>query len=128
MKSRRLPLIAALAAFGAFAAPALAQGNYVSKSGDEIVIRPYGIERHSNRFGEEIFSLTRVVTSSGLDLRYDNDVNELHRRVSYTARSICEELDDELRGRTVTTDNQCVREAVRGARPQIEAAIDRARY
>ena len=128
MKTRSSLLIAAAATlFAGVATPSFAQ--YYD---DEIVVVPYGVQSEvtgrSSTTGApiETRSLSRVVTTEGLDLRYDAAVDELYRRIEFTARESCDEL-----GRTadiqLTTDRQCVNEAVRDAMPQADAVVARAR-
>lgn len=121
-------LFAAAAAFAGLAfmtAPAMADN-------DDIIVSP---RVHHERIGRgplgnrvERVSISDVVSARDLDLRSDYDVDVLHDRVHYTAVSLCDELDRELRGLSETSDRQCVRDAVHDARPQVEAMVDRARH
>ncbi|MGE0046620.1 MAG: UrcA family protein [Hyphomonadaceae bacterium] len=131
---RLLPLIlaAAIAAPGAYVGSAAAQDSYV-KQEDEIVVYPYGVRRERMGRGplgarmQEI-SVSRVVTTDGLDLRYDGDVSALRARVRDTAFEACAIAEDMLNDLTLTSDRECVRDAVRGAEADIDAAVRRARY
>lgn len=142
MKLQALALATTAAAALAFAAPALAKkpASYdqpiaysSSYESDEIVVVPYGIQRYETgqrtSLGgrEEVFTLSRIVTSDGLNLRYDADAAELYRRIDATARDICNELD-RATPTSSTTDRECIRDAVRQARPHADAMIYRARY
>lgn len=90
---------------------------------DEIVITaPYTVHRDG-----EAVSVSRTVSVKGLDLRYASAVEELNRRVAVTAEIACDEAEDYLRAQSATTDRQCVRNAIRGARSQVAALIDRYR-
>lgn len=136
--------LAAAAAALALAAPSIADvakkdtsyytpAAYAEAEGD-IVVRPYGIvrERTGRRTSiggrEEILSMSRVVTTAGLDLRYDAHVDELYRRISHTAAQICDELERASFGASMTSDRECVRDAVRDARYQADTLVARARY
>jgi UrcA family protein len=99
---------------------------------NEIVVVPYGIQRYETgrRVGigrEVVVQMSRVVLTDGLDLRYDPDVATLNQRVEVTAREICSTLERSSPGGAVTSDRDCVRDAVRAAEPQVERAIFRAR-
>ena len=138
MKKLHLALAAGVAALGMAAVPAVAKdvtytpAYYAPASTtpvvyeeDDIVIVPYGIRE--GRDGT--VTLSRAVSIKDIDLRYDAGVDELNRRISWTAREICDELDDASRSSLLlTSERDCVRDAVRGARPQIDAAVQRARY
>lgn len=111
------------------ATPALAdkKDGYVAAASDEIVVYPYQIRRENDRLSNsESFSLSAVVTTRGLDLRRDADVAALHDRVAFTAREVCETLEDAV-DETTTSDRRCVREAVASAQPQVRAVVARAR-
>jgi UrcA family protein len=94
------------------------------------VTAPYAVHRENRRFGAgESVSVTHRVSSRGLDLRYAGDADEFNRRITYNAHVACEQAEELLRpAHSSTTDAQCVRNALRDARPQFEAAIERARY
>lgn len=139
MRLNRLPLaIAAAASALTFAmspsfAEKTAETALYANEEEEIVIYPYGVRRESigrSPLGARVeeISLSRIVSADGLDLRYDGDVDELRRRISYTAQLVCDELDAELRGHSMTTDRQCVRDAVRDAEPQVDALVQRSRW
>lgn len=138
MKLQALALVTTAAAALAFAAPALAKTPYgysqpAAYTENEIVVVPYGIQRYETgrrtSIGgrEEMLTLSRVVTADGLNLRYEADAAELYRRIDATARDICNELDRAAMGSS-TTDRECIRDAVREARPHADAMIYRARY
>jgi len=137
MKKLHLALAAGAAALGMAAVPALAKdavytpayytpASTASTVGyeEDIVITPYGIRE--SRDGT--LTLSRTISTKGLDLRSDAGVDELHRRISWTAQDICDELDDAARSATMTSDRDCVRDAVRGARAQADALVTRAQY
>jgi UrcA family protein len=101
---------------------------------NEIVVVPYGIQRYEtgrrapNGIGrEEVLQMSRVVATEDLNLRYDPDVAVLNQRIEYTAREICRTLDRAAWNDSVTSDRECVRDAIRAAEPQVEAAVLRAR-
>lgn len=129
MKMRNsLLAAAAIALLAGVAAPSFAE----PYDNNEIVVVPYGVQREvTGRSATgariETRSLSRVVTTEGLDLRYDAAVDELHRRIEYTARASCEELDRSSFDLQLTSDRQCVNEAVRDAMPQADIAVARAR-
>lgn len=112
LAGRRLTLALGAAGLAFTAAPALAQ------TVDEVTV--------VGRVGPdgEPSTLSRVLDISDLDLRSDADVNELQRRIRYTARGLCEELG-ETGGAGVTPS--CTDAAVRGAQPQTHFAIAQAR-
>lgn len=137
MKKLHLALAAGVAALGMAAVPAVAKdvtytpAYYAPASTtavvyeDDIVIVPYGIRE--GRDGT--LTMSRAVSIKDIDLRYDAGVDELNRRITWTAREICDELDDASRSSLLlTAERDCVRDAVRDARPQVDAAIQRARY
>jgi UrcA family protein len=94
------------------------------------VTAPYTVrtERERTRgsaISEERVSVSRAVSIRDLDLRYDGDVEIAVQRVDIAAREACD-YADELQRFSETSDSECRREAVRGARPQLRAAIARA--
>lgn len=138
MKTRTSLFLAATLLAGAAIAPSFAQSvvkpDPYAYEENEIVVVPYGIQRYEtgrNAPGsiarEQVLQLSRVISTDGLDLRYDPDVAALNQRVEYTAREICNELDRASAGQSTTSDRECVRDAVRAAEPQVEAAVVRAR-
>lgn len=139
------------AALGAAAAFGVASFGFVQTSaadtyssdpyyGDEVVyeddgitvVAPYSVHRERQRgplgARTEVVSVSRIVYARDLDLRYAADVRELRQRVTETARLACEEADDIVVGPSVTSDRDCVREAVNDAMPQFRAVVARARY
>lgn len=134
MKSiyKMLAVVAVAAGMASAAPAAFSQDDKTVAADDEIIVSPYQIqrervERNHGGFGVEALTLSRVVTAEGLDLRYDADVRELFHRVNYTARQVCQDLDDATNGASLTSDRECVRDAIRGARPQVEAVVADAR-
>jgi UrcA family protein len=133
-------MLAAIASL-AFAAPALAQyyekppynPAYVDAAyEDEIIVIAPGVQRETtgrSASGARIQTLTTslVVNTADLDLRYDADVDELHRRIGATAREACNELDRASRGVLLTSDRECVRDAIRDARLEADAMVYYAR-
>ncbi|MEJ0061238.1 MAG: UrcA family protein [Terricaulis sp.] len=113
-RASRLALVAA--AVTSLSLPAFAD--------EEIIVSPYQVHRER---GGEVYSLSAPVTTKGLNLRYDGDVAELQDRVNYTARQVCESLEDAVRRDLATSDRQCIREAVNNAQPQVRAVVARAR-
>lgn len=127
---RHLTWIAASAiALTTLATPAFAQS--VKETGyydDEItVVAPYVYRERTGRSSSGIpieeLTLQRVVDTDGLDLRYDADVRELYRRIEYTAREACGEVERASRGAPITTERECVRDATRDAMAQADALI-----
>ncbi|MEQ1809911.1 MAG: UrcA family protein [Terricaulis sp.] len=112
-----------------FAASASAQS--VKDTGyydDEItVVAPYVYRERTGRSSSGIpieeLTFQRVVDTNGLDLRYDSDIDELYRRIEYTAREACDEVERASRGAPITTERECVREATRDAVAQADALI-----
>jgi UrcA family protein len=129
----------AASAISLIAAPALAQSikkdpvYYDAHYDDEITIVAPGVVRQSTgrrtSSGIPITDLVaqRVVTTDDLDLRSDADVDELHRRIHDTAEEACDEIDRASAGIMITSDRQCVREAVRDAMAQADALVYSAR-
>lgn len=127
LKPARAALIALGALAGMSAAPALAKG------GEEIVvIAPYTqtTEETRSATGAEVrtHTLRRLVTAEDLDLRDPAHVELLEQRVAYTARAACRELDRATHGIELTTNRECVHDAIDSAEPQIERAVAQARY
>lgn len=110
-----------------------AQPSTVVAAENEIVIRaPYTVRRTVGREpgslqDEEVVSVSRIVDARDLDLRYDASVDELNRRIAYTADIVCDEAEAHMRADSATTDRQCEREAMRDARMQARSLIERAR-
>lgn len=102
-----------------FSAPAFAQDEEVV-----IVTAPYSVQRERN--GE--VAVTQRVPMKGLDLRRDSDVNELERRVAWTAQEVCD-IAEEYAPRTtyMTSDRECVRRAIRESRTEVREAVNYAR-
>jgi UrcA family protein len=120
-RATRLALVVAAVAGLGVAAPAFAQD-------DEIIVTPYQVHRdYDRRSGGDVYSLSALVTTKGLDLRYNSDVDVLQDRISYTARDVCEAIEDAVRRDLTTSDRQCIREAVNRAQPQVRAVVARAR-
>lgn len=95
---------------------------------DEItVIAPYVYRERTGRSSSGIpieeLTFQRIVDTNGLDLRYDLDIDELYRRIEYTAREACDEVQRASRGAPITTERECVREATRDAVAQADALI-----
>lgn len=123
-------LIAASAiALSALAAPAFAQkydGQYYYD--DEItVVAPEVYRERTGRSSSGIpideLTFQRIVETRDLDLRHGADVDELYRRIEYTAREACDELQRASRGAPLTTRRECVREATREAMADADALI-----
>lgn len=116
-------------ALATFAASASAQS--VKDTGyydDEItVVAPNVYRERTGRSSSGIpieeLTFQRIVDTNGLDLRYDSDVDELYRRIEYTAREACDEVERASRGAPITTERECVREATRDAVAQADALI-----
>jgi UrcA family protein len=75
----------------------------------------------------EDLTVQRIVATDDLDLRYDSDVGELHRRIRATARDACNEIDRASRGVLITSDRECIRHAVRDAMAQADDLVYSAR-
>lgn len=122
-------LAASAIALSAFAAPALAQSvKDDSYYDDEITIVAPGV--HRDRTGErsssgipiEELTLQRVVDTHDLDLRRDSHVEELYRRIDYSVREACDEIE-RVSHVPITSDRECIREATRDAMAQADALI-----
>lgn len=85
---------------------------------DEVVITAPYVRRERTgpglTGGEEV-TVSRIVSTSDLDLRSDSDVHLLRERIRVTAALVCEEAQDELRGAPLESDRACIRDAMRGA-------------
>ncbi len=120
-----LLIAAAATALSLLAAPAIAQ----SYDDEEIIVRGPTVERY--RTGErssigapiEELTLVRVISTKDLNLRYDGDVYELHRRIEAVAEESCDEVDRASQGVPLTTERECVREAVRDAMAQADGLV-----
>jgi len=135
MTKFRIALATAAAALAITAVPAIAKDavytptyytpDSTASTGyeEDIIVTPYGVRE--SRDGT--LTLSRTISTKGLDLRSPSGVDELNRRINWTARDICEELDDAAPRTSLSSDRDCVRDAVRGARDQAEAIIDQAR-
>lgn len=133
--SRALLAIAAASVIAAFAAPAVALdkdkvGYSPSYYDDEIVVIAPGVVRSDSgertTTGAHIETLTtqRVVDSSDLNLRYDADIAELHRRIRATAREACRDIDRSTGNIPLTSTSECVSDAVRDAMVQADVLVD----
>lgn len=109
---RKLILPAAAALLAATAAlPAAAQ-----------TVETLTVTGQWNGRGEPPASLSRVVDYSDLDLRLAADQEELRRRVSTTARDICDELGQDRPNHT-NLGRSCQDMAVAGAMDQVRIAV-----
>lgn len=123
------PLLAAAAsALVLITVPAIAQDYY--DDGDDIIVEAPGVmrertgRRSSSGIPIEELSLQVVVTTGDLDLRNSNaDVDELYRRIDYTVRDACDEVERSSQGAPITTERECIREATRDAYAQADALI-----
>lgn len=119
---RSIAIAAAVATALGAATPTLAQ-----QIEDRIVVTAPAVEYERDRFrlGEaESVSVTRIVSTADLDLRYEGDLDELHRRVAFAAELACDDAEVLIRD-SLTADRECEREARRDAGRQIEAAVAR---
>lgn len=138
----RTTLLAAAGAFALLAVPALADDfkkpaydpAYVNAAyyDDEIVVIAPGVHRERtdrSASGARIDTLTTslAVSTSDLNLRYDADVEELHRRIRATAREACNDLDRASRGVMLDSSRECVRDAVLDAMVEADAMVYYAR-
>jgi UrcA family protein len=134
---RSSSLLATLAATAALlAVPAFAQGKdkyppayYEAGYDDEIVIvapqRPD--ERTASGARIETVTASRVLSIADLDLRYDDHVDELRRRIRTAAIAACRDAERASDGVMLTRTTECVRDAERGATLQADAMIYAAR-
>jgi UrcA family protein len=109
--------------------PAYANAAYYD---DEIVVIAPGVHRERtdrSASGAAIETLTTSLTveTKDLNLRYDSDVEELHRRIRATAREACNDLDRASRGVPLDSDATCIRRAVRDAMVEADAMVYYAR-
>lgn len=138
MKSSNIATIAlaAASALALLASPSFAQ-TYEPKQpyyGDDenIIVTAPGVQREvtgrSSSTGAPIVTLTeqRVVDTSDLDLRYNGDVRELHRRINDTVASACRNVERRLDA-PVDQPSDCVRAATRDAMAQADDLIAIAR-
>lgn len=142
-RASRLALIGVGVAAGLSLTPAVAKDKYVyssanpdvvvAQSSDEIVIvAPYTVRRDARRSSagrlDETVSVTRIVSIRDLDLRYPAGVDEMNRRIAYTAELVCDEAEAHMSASSATTDRECERRAIRDARRQARMLVERARY
>jgi UrcA family protein len=138
----RTTLIAAAGAFALLAVPAFAQyakpaydpidAERAYTYDDEIIVIAPGVQRETtgrSASGARIETLTTslYVDTSDLNLRYDSDVGELHRRIRDTAREACNDLDRASRGVMLDSDARCIRNATREAMVEADAMVYYAR-
>ena len=120
------PTLAALAFAGAaaLAVPAAAQTYYYEPTVGEVVVTPLG--PMYDRDGR--VSLSRVVSYADLDLTTYGGQQILRQRIRATARDICRQLGDVPGGVTgsLLPRGDCVSDAVRNARGQMQFAVNRA--
>ncbi len=99
---------------------------------NSIVVMPYGhrnLGRGPSGAPIEEVSLSRVVSYADLNLRDPYDTREFQQRIAATARQACRDLDARGHGNlSVTTNAECVRDAINDAMIQADAAIYDARY
>lgn len=96
----------------------------------EIIVRSEGaitteVGRSNNNFPIVLVEKRHIVEISDLNLTTDTDADALVNLVRSVARKGCAELDFKLP--YTNPDPSCVRDAVKGAIPQIEAAIAEAK-
>lgn len=95
---------------------------------DEVIVVTPGVGRYSTgertAIGAEIDIVTtqRLVASNDLDLRYDRDAEELRRRIRAAAIDACNEVERQI-DVSLTSDRECIRDAVRDAEQQADALI-----
>ncbi|HUO91274.1 MAG TPA: UrcA family protein [Rhizomicrobium sp.] len=108
---------------------------YYSAPPEEVIVRPPPYARQRSEIGAPIVdvSMSRPVRIDDLDLRTRWGVRSLRNRVSFAARSLCNQLDamypasyDEA-GADWPTDTQCYRDAYSRAMDQADGAIRAAR-
>jgi UrcA family protein len=75
----------------------------------------------------ETLTTSRAVETADLNLRYNSDVRELHRRIGDAAANACREIEESSTGVSLTPRSQCIRDAERGAMAQADALVDTAR-
>lgn len=79
--------------------------------------------RSSSGIPIDELTFERVVETRDLDLRRNADVDELYRRIEYTAREACDEVARASQGAPLTTRRECVRDATREAMAEADAMI-----
>jgi UrcA family protein len=114
----------ALAGAAAIAAPAAAQTYYYEPTVGEVVVTPMG--PMYDRDGR--VTMSRVVSYADLDLTTYGGQQILKQRIRATARDICRDLGDVPGATTgsLVPRGECVTEAVRNARGQMQFAVNRA--
>lgn len=129
MKTPALWIAASAIALTTLAAPAFAQkydDQYYYDDGITVVAPEIYRERTGrSSSGIPINELTaqRVVETRDLDLRRNADVDELYRRIEYSAREACEDIARASQGAPLTTRRECVRDATRDAMAEADAMI-----
>ena len=121
------PLAIALAAASAAAvAQQKDETSYIKVDGGEVRVTTVG--RSEAGIPIERFQLDRPVSFANLDLSTDAGAKELKKRVSDTARQVCEDLETaDLPDLLDSNISACVRRATASAMAQVNAAIATAR-
>jgi UrcA family protein len=118
-----------------FVSPAIAQqkektGQAMTSIEEITVEAPRVVRREVGRTAVggklELITLTRRVNYADLDLTVDAQVTQLEKRVNDVARDACDELARVYPAPSAAT-RECVREAMEGAKPQVDAAVDAAK-
>ena len=113
MEVRKLACIAAAGFIGTMVVTAATSSSAYAKSNSN---KPVVVT------GERIDpSLQRRVSYRDLNLVIPAAQKELRKRISYTANDLCSDLNNEF-----DATRTCYSFAVKGTRPQVEAAIERA--
>ena len=135
MKSSHLSALAlaAASALTLIATPCFAQSydDKVAYDDEIIVTAPYVQRAVTGRdvtdARNETLTTSRAVETADLNLRYNNDVRELHRRIGDAAANACREVEEASAGVSLTPRSQCIRDAERDAMAQADTLIDYAR-
>jgi UrcA family protein len=97
---------------------------------EEVIVTPPPYVRQRSAIGAPIIdaSLSRPVRMDDLDLRTDWGARELRSRISYTARTLCRQLDTMYPvSYDGGTSQDCYRDAFAGGMEQAHGAIRAAR-
>jgi UrcA family protein len=125
----------ALAGLGALALGLVAPGAAQAANDEIVITAPYVVHRSTpERNGPipvETISLSHTIATGDLDLRRQPDINELYRRIDYTARATCAELEQARPSELyppAPSDKGCYREALKSATHQADAIVAAANY
>lgn len=107
----RLTALGLAASAAAFALPAAAQDYYPDPNEDIVITGHY----NRGQLPDDVQTASQAVSYADLDLGYEADRQELRRRVSLTARYLCDRLGESDSGNSVVAScrDSATRDALR---------------